>query len=698
MSAFKNKHSPGLVFRPVVLFLFFNFQLFAQETPPPVNTEDQKIEERIENIAQTADEGADFTEIAENLKYFSRHPVNLNNTTREELQELGLLNDIQIENLFGHIEKNGRLLATEELQSIDGFDLETIYSILPYVKVNEEYVPDKESFKKIFKDGKHFLMLRSQRILETQKGFVTPEDSTASHYLGNPWKYYARYRFTFEKKLSIGITAEKDPGEEFFHGSQSSFDFYSAHLFIKDVGPIRALAIGDYHLEYGQGLALWTGLAFGKTSEVLIAKKNAPGILPYTSSIEAGFRRGAAVSLGIKKFSLDLFYSNTKFDGNVTDSTDLGDALLVSSLQVSGYHRTPSEIADKGSVREKMIGGHAAYKSNALSLGATVYHAKLSTTLSQSYELYNKFNFRGDSATVASIDYSYLWRNISFFGEAARSNNDGMAYLNGALIALDPKVSVCLLHRSFDRNYYSAAWNPFREGSGANEKGFYSGITLKPLNSLVLATSFDAFTFPWLRYQVNAPSSGYEVMSQLTYTPNKKVSMYVRYKQTTKPENVSGNPAPVDYLVDRTQRNYRFDTRVKISKSFTLHNRVELIKLKKESANPESGYLILQDVNYNPLGSPFSFNLRYALFDTHSFDTRIYAYENDLLYVYSIPFYYNRGSRFYLMLQYKVRKGIDIWLRYSQTLYADQNVISSGLDEIDGNTKSDVKMQVRFEF
>src|SRR6185436_7332412 len=326
MSAFKNKHSPGLVFRPVVLFLFFNFQLFAQETPPPVNTEDQKIEERIENIAQTADEGADFTEIAENLKYFSRHPVNLNNTTREELQELGLLNDIQIENLFGHIEKNGRLLATEELQSIDGFDLETIYSILPYVKVNEEYVPDKESFKKIFKDGKHFLMLRSQRILETQKGFVTPEDSTASHYLGNPWKYYARYRFTFEKKLSIGITAEKDPGEEFFHGSQSSFDFYSAHLFIKDVGPIRALAIGDYHLEYGQGLALWTGLAFGKTSEVLIAKKNAPGILPYTSSIEAGFRRGAAVSLGIKKFSLDLFYSNTKFDGNVTDSTDLGDA------------------------------------------------------------------------------------------------------------------------------------------------------------------------------------------------------------------------------------------------------------------------------------------------------------------------------------------------------------------------------------
>ncbi|MEP7171499.1 MAG: hypothetical protein ABI855_19165, partial [Bacteroidota bacterium] len=206
-------------------------------------------------------------------------------------------------------------------------------------------------------------------------------------------------------------------------------------------------------------------------------------------------------------------------------------------------------------------------------------------------------------------------------------------------------------------------------------------------------------TFPWLRYQVNAPSSGYEFLSQLTYTPNKKISMYVRYKQQTKPENVSNVLTPVDYLVDKTQRNYRVDTRVKISSSVTLHNRVEFVKLKKESSDPETGYLILQDVNYNPLGSPFSFNLRYALFDTQSYDSRIYAYENDLLYVYSIPFYYNRGSRFYVMLQYRVRKGIDIWFRYSQTLYTNQDVISPGsLDEIDGNTKSDVKVQVRFEF
>ncbi len=709
MTTFSNKQSLNFIFKFIFLLSIVYYLLpiaycFAQETPPvpqppqPVNTEDQKIEDRIESVAETADESADFTELAENLKYFSRNPINLNFTTMEQLQRLGLLNDIQINNLLTHIKKNGKLLSLEELQTIDGFDVQDIYNIMPYIKISEVNDLNKESFNKMFRDGKSFLILRTQRVLETQKGYLPPEDSSNSYYLGNPWKYYVRYRFRFENKFSAGVTAEKDPGEEFFHGTQNSFDFYSAHLFVRDIGFVKALAIGDYQLNYGQGLGLWTGLAFGKSSEVLNVKKNAPGIIPFTSVIESGFKRGAAVSLGFKKLSLDLFYSNTNMDGNVTDSSDFGDVLEVSSVQTSGYHRTYSEVADKGSVNEKMIGGHVAYKSNLLNLGATMYHAKLNTEVSRDYELYSQFNFTGDALSGASFDYSYLWRNISLFGEVARNNKGGIAYLNGALLALDPKVSLCLLQRNFQRDYYSVAWNPFREGSGSNEKGFYSGLTLKPWSVITLVTSFDAFTFPWLRYQVNAPSSGYEFLSQLTITPNKKVAMYFRYKQTTKPENVSDVAVPIEYLVDRSQSNYRFDTRVKVSSAFTLHNRVELVTLKGKSADPEKGYLILQDVTYNPLGSKFLFNFRYALFDTKSYDTRIYTYESDLLYLYSIPYYYDQGSRFYAMVQYKVKKGIDIWLRYSQTLYTNIDVISSGLDEIDGNTKSEIKMQLRLEF
>ena len=66
---------------------------------------------------------------------------------------------------------------------------------------------------------------------------------------------------------------------------------------------------------------------------------------------------------------------------------------------------------------------------------------------------------------------------------------------------------------------------------------------------------------------------------------------------------------------------------------------------------------------------------------------------------YSIVSHYYRGSRFYIMLDYNLTRRIEIWLRYSQTYYDNKSIISEGsLTEIQGNTKSEVKAQVRFKF
>jgi len=88
-------------------------------------------------------------------------------------------------------------------------------------------------------------------------------------------------------------------------------------------------------------------------------------------------------------------------------------------------------------------------------------------------------------------------------------------------------------------------------------------------------------------------------------------------------------------------------------------------------------------------------NLRFAVFDTDTYNARIYAYESDMLYNFSIPAYYSQGTRFYLNLKYSVTKYLDFWIRYSQSYYSDLDVISSGLSEIQGNTKSEIKAQIR---
>src|SRR5690606_16535788 len=131
-------------------------------------------------------------------------------------------------------------------------------------------------------------------------------------YLGSPYKLYSRYRFRYRHQISLGVTMEKDEGEEFFQGSQpQGFDFYSAHFFLRDMGRLKALALGDYQAQFGQGLVFWNGLGFGgKSSFTMNVKRNATGLMPYTSVNENLFMRGAAATYAVARHvELTGFYS-----------------------------------------------------------------------------------------------------------------------------------------------------------------------------------------------------------------------------------------------------------------------------------------------------------------------------------------------------------------------------------------------------
>ena len=161
-----------------------------------------------------------------------------------------MLDDIAANNLLRHIEQNGKLLNIYELQAIDGFTIALIRQLEPFIRVSDDPDAVSFSFKEMLKEGQHELVLRYQQVLNEQEGYSFIEDSVLAEnpnrrYLGSPQKYWARYRFRYSNKVSWGLTMEKDAGEEFFKGSQpDGFDFYSAHLFIRDFGRVKAAAIG----------------------------------------------------------------------------------------------------------------------------------------------------------------------------------------------------------------------------------------------------------------------------------------------------------------------------------------------------------------------------------------------------------------------------------------------------------------------
>lgn len=704
----------------ILSLLLFVFLCLLQIQVNAQNREDEKnqiIETRVEYLSESDESSdADYTTIFDQLSFYYDKPLNLNRADFDELSSLNLLNDIQINNLLIHIEKNGRLMTLEELQTIEGFDLETIKLLLPFVKVSADINTAQLSFKELIKNGTNQYFVRVEKVLEDKKGYSPVTDSALaaspnSRYLGSNERIFTRYRYKYGNHVSIGITAEKDPGEEFFTGSQKNgFDFYSAHLFLRNRGKFKQIALGDYQAQFGQGLTYWSGRAFGKGADILTIKRSATGLKPYSSVDESLFLRGAGLTYELGKFEITGFYSYKNVDGNVItqDTSGLAQAeieainqegLSISSLQQTGFHRTPSELEDKNVITQQQMGGHVAYKTRSLNIGATGIFSKIDAKLDRTIQPYSQFRTQESEQAKVGLDYNWIYRNFNLFGEVSQSIDAGKAITSGAIVMLDPKLSLAVLYRNFDKDFQPISSAAISENSvNENERGLYTGIIAKMGKNFTLTAYYDQFSFGWLRYGIDAPSKGHQYITQLNYRPSRKMEMYVRIRQRLRDKSTQIDVADIDYLVDETQTNYRFNYAYQITDAIKLKGRVELINYDLQESPFETGYLIYQDIIYKAKSSPLSFSFRYGLFDTDSYNSRIYAYENDVLYSFSIPAYYNRGVRTYLTTRYQFKKGIDLWLRYALTYYENVDVIGSGLEEIQGNHRSDIKVQLRFTF
>ncbi|MFY8185559.1 MAG: hypothetical protein ACOVLD_05775, partial [Bacteroidia bacterium] len=443
-----------------------------------------------------------------------------NKTTKDELMDLGLLTEIQISALLSHRNKNGNLLTIYELQGIDGFDIRTIKSILPYVKVTDNFESAHFTFEEMLKSGNTEITSRFQRVLEHQAGYNEYNDSLlkaspSNYYLGDANRIFTRVRFRYSNNVSLGFIGEKDAGETFKKidslNKRAGFDFYSFHLFLRNIRFVKSLAIGDYQASFGQGLVMWRGFGFGKSVSVANMKRNAPGFRPYSSVDENRFMRGAATTIKLGKIETSVFFSSKKIDANVTlvDSTISGalDAEEVSSIIVSGTHRTIGEIKDKDLIQETIFGGNVTYKTNKLLIGATAQRFMLSKPIQARSELYNKYDFSGTANTNAGIDFSYVLRNINFYGEGAISQNGGKAATLGAIMALDPKFTMVVSYRNFDKKYQNLVALAISENTlPQNEQGLYVGIEAKLPKGFTLTSFYDQYKFPWLNYKASKPT------------------------------------------------------------------------------------------------------------------------------------------------------------------------------------------------
>lgn len=677
----------------------FGMRLHAQERS-------EIIQQRIEFISeQSESEELDLTNLFDQLNYYFDHPINLNGADAETLRSLGLLTDVQITDLQLHIRQFGKLISIYELQSLKYWDMQTIQLVLPFVRVDDKLDQLHITFKEAIEQGTFEWYMRYQRVPESKAGYADVPDSikaqSGSYYYGNEDRYYTRFRYSYRTNISIGFTAEKDPGEQFFRGSQSNgFDFYSGHAFFKGGKYIRSAAVGDFLVQIGQGLNVWSGYAFGKTADIFASKKTASLLRPYTSVDENRFFRGAAAVVGYKSFSLLTFYSRKRIDGaGIADSLS-DDLEFVTTIDLSGLHRTSREIAKKNQLSEQVTGGYLHYTAPRFNTGIACVNQSYSSPIVKDTIPYNLYAFRGNQTTGISGDYSYVFRNVNLFGEVSwSSHSQATAQLHGLMAMLDPRVSFSLIWRDYPKDYYTFYNNGFSEGSNTqNERGLFAGWKVRLSSAWSINTYADFFRFPWLKYQVDAPSKGYEFLFQPIYRPTKELELYGRFRQQVRQKNSRDNDGTVTAIDDILQRNYRLNLSYKVSEAISIKSRIEYVTINRLSNTMEDGWIFTQDLVFRPKNFPMDLSLRYALFDTDSYDTRIYTFENNALYVFSVPAYYYQGSRAYILLRFSFLRSCDLWVRYGTFLYNNRKSLSSGPEEIAGSQKSDITVQFRVSF
>ncbi|WP_212006577.1 helix-hairpin-helix domain-containing protein [Chitinophaga sp. HK235] len=657
-----------------------------EESMPPL------MENALENETAGNDALPEDDANWQRLEAYARHKIQLNTADEATLQSLGMLTALQIGNFIAYRRLLGNLVSIYELQAVPGFEPDLIRQLLPYIRVGDDLAPHYTWHDYLHK-GDHVWLLRYSRQLEKARGYEYT-GSTPAMYRGSPDKVLLRYRYSFPRYISWGITMEKDAGEPWGgYRRQYGFDFYSAHLFLRNIGRLKAVAIGDFTANLGQGLLNWQSQAYGKGAAVMQIKREGEILRPYTSAGEYYFFRGAAATWQQKTWQITILASWRQLDGSLNAADTLQD-ISATSLVSSGYHRTLTEISKKGSIQQLSSGGNIRYQTRRWQVGVNVISHRLTPALQKEQHPYNQFEFNGAELTGASVDYAAYWKNVHLFGEAAVSDNRKPALVQGILTSLSPAVDMSVVYRYYDKAYQSFYAKGFGDNyRTVNEKGLYTGLTVQVTPRCKLDAYADIFHFPWLKYRADAPSDGSEFLLQLTYAPDKKKRFLLRLNSRKYEENllVSGNALKI--LSDITTTHIRFQGDCQYRQYWSFKVRAEYSRYMAATGS-QTGWMFYGDIACRLPRWPITMNARLARFQTDNYDTRMYAYERSVLYDNAVSQVYGRGWQYYLNVKYKVNKQLSCWMRVHQTIYPGKQVIGTGWDAIAGSKKTFFQLQL----
>lgn len=676
----------------------FIFMLAVFETSAFAQSNDWRT--YLEQLAEKEEEELDEATIEnmfQELIMLESNPMNLNTVSRAQLDRFPLLTYEQASVIAEFLEKNRPVYTVFELRNVPQLDYNTIELILPFFYVGETE-KEKLSMAEMLKYGRNEVQLRLDKNLNQRAGYGEFSDSILQRfpnrkYRGEDFYTSLKYSFVYRDKIQFGLLGEKDAGEPLFKKDYpKGYDHYGFHLIVRDLGKLRTLAVGDYRLSFGQGLILNNDFQLPKAwaANNLIRHTQEPK--RHFSTAETGFFRGAAVVFGLGNVNITTFYSNKRFDANLSSDG------FITSFKTDGYHRTPGEMEKKNNAREQVTGVNVNYRKNRFQIGiSSIYHA-YNQMYYPTVQEYNYYYLRDSSNFNAGIDYSYRMNRLSFAGETAVAKNKAIATTHMIQYSSSNLLSLSMLYRYFPISYNAMHARTFSETNRVqNENGLYVGATFSPISKVSVTSYIDIFRFPWVRSQVDKPSKGIEIYFLGTYAVNRNSNFELRYRYKQREQNARYPDENSRTVLPYNTQKIRLRYNNVLNSGWSFRTTVDAALYRQKHFPVETGWMLSQNIAFRGAGK-LTGDFYAGYFKSDTYAARLYSYERNILTTFYMPSFYGEGIRLALSGRYNITSRLSFSAKIGHTSYFDRESIGSGTELIEGNSRTDVFTYLRWRF
>lgn len=645
-------------------------------------------------------------ELMTQLEDLAANKLNINRLTRDDLERLPFLSAQQVEDIMAYVDRYAPVRSLSELRMITSLDADTRRLFTAFVFVGDSKpAPVWPKVSDVLSQGRHTLQATLRVPMYRRRG-------DRNGYLGYPLRHDVRYAFNWYGRVRFGLTGAQDAGEPFLSNSNRfGYDHYAYYFHLRDMGRLQELNVGTYRVQMGMGLVMNTGFHLGKLATLQSWGRTSHTLTAHSSRSASGHLTGAAATVAISpRWQLTAFASYQPLDATLNDDG------TVRTILTDGYHRTPTELARKHNTQVTDLGArltltaHSAPAAPSSSAGSdsaaaspsrrhlslnvlyTHFSRPLQPALSPQPNDYCRYALHGSSFFNASLDYGYANSLLSIAGETAVNGDGAVAALHTVSLRASTALTLMALHRYYDKRYTAFRAYAFHEGTAVqNEHGLYLGAAWAPSPAVLLKGYADYARFPWKRYLVSASS---DALDALLYA--RVILIRCKWEARYRFHLRQRDNEAKTLLRNRYEHRARLRVTVPVlptgaAGQLTLVTQADGVVA--DYAAVSRGLMVSQQVRWQHRW--WLLDGGAAWFRSDDYDSRLYQYEPSVLYDFSFPAYYGHGLRAFLYCRADIGRRLTLTAKYALTRYFDRDVISSGLQQIDHHSQSDLLLQLR---